>query len=61
MGGNSVSVFERDGSWVVCVIDAEKKHEREFSFEENARSFAAGQSKRQELEAKEPQPPRKIS
>ncbi|MBX4884100.1 hypothetical protein HJA83_10020 [Rhizobium bangladeshense] len=43
---NSVTVFERDGLWVVSVVEHGETLEKEFLNEEFARTYAAGQALR---------------
>ncbi|WP_167358992.1 hypothetical protein [Rhizobium bangladeshense] len=50
---NSVTVFERDGLWVVSVVEHCQTLEREFLKEEFARTYAAGQALRIEKEVRQ--------
>ncbi|MGM5087986.1 hypothetical protein ACD589_14980 [Rhizobium sp. 814_E9_N1_1] len=46
MDVNSVTVFEREGKWIVALVENGEKTELDFRNEEFARNYAAGQSKR---------------
>jgi hypothetical protein len=48
---SSISVHQEDDRWIVRILENGERHERSFSTEEHANSYAAGQRKRLQAES----------